>query len=94
MPIHPIHINPIGQIKLPQAANAAKRYGSVPGPAGQPADSLDLSASKGLFADALAAYRNIPEVRDGKVAEAKDRPADVQPDARDIAARMLQVRSR
>jgi hypothetical protein len=92
MSINPIHINPIGQIKLPQAANAAKRYGAVSGPAGQEADSLDLSASKGLFADTLNAYKNIPDVRGAKVAEAQSRPSEAS--ARDIAARMLQVRPR
>jgi hypothetical protein len=94
MSINPIHINPIGQIKLPQAVNAARRYGSVSAPAEQVADSLDLSASKGLFSEALNTYRNIPEVRENKVAEAQNRPAEVKADARDIAARMLQVRPR
>ena len=94
MSINPIHINPIGQIKLPNPVGAAKRYGSVSGPAEQAADSLDLSASKGLFSDALAACRNLPEVREAKVAEAQARPPEVKADARDIAARMLQVRIR
>jgi len=94
MSINPIHMNPIGQIKLPQAVNAAKKYGSVTAPAEQSADTLDLSASKGLFTEALNAYRNIPEVRETKVAEAQNRPAGVQTDARDIAARMLQTRIR
>jgi hypothetical protein len=94
MSINPIHINPIGQIKLPQAVNAAKRYGAVSGPAEQAADTLDLSASKGLFSDALSAYKNIPEVRGAKVAEAQARPSEVKAEARDIAARMLQNRIR
>ena len=82
-------INPIRPVS-PTVTSAVSRARQVYG-AAQPApvsgaDSLDLSSSGRLFAEALKAAAALPEVRADRVQAAEAQPTAT---ARDIAAKML-----